>query len=352
MTKHTIAALILALLIPATAGAQGAYGPGGCLTETTRTCEATDSTIAIDLDAIADTVGFDGEEGPVLVQSVGGTQATGEIEELRVDGNGELQVDVLTLPALTGPIDVQGIDAEGAALTADPVLIGGSTGIVIHALAVDAAGTLDTNTELPAAAVLGDATANPTAPAVGSFLMGWDNGGGVWGRVRQNAGRLEVDLDLVGGSQLSIGQQVMASSIPVVIASDQSPVSTNTTQVGSVAVTTDQGVATPGTQRVKEAQPDGQDDGIFNVDQAGADSYAIADDAYQTTCQNQSILTHYIRVRADVAAGAATPGGILAPEAGGAGGTYTTELTGVTLYFYNLTAAVNSPVSCFSDTEN
>ena len=46
--------------------------------------------------------------------------------------------------------------------------------------------------------------------------MGWDNGGGVWGRVRQNAGRMEVDLDLFGGSQLTLGSQTSASSIPVV----------------------------------------------------------------------------------------------------------------------------------------
>jgi hypothetical protein len=41
-------------------------------------------------------IGTDGVAGPASVLSVGGTQATGELEELRVDSDGHLQVDVLT----------------------------------------------------------------------------------------------------------------------------------------------------------------------------------------------------------------------------------------------------------------
>lgn len=49
------------------------------------------------------------------------------------------------------------------------------------------------DTELPAAAVLGDATANPTVPGVGAYLMGWN--GTTWDRVdTANTGRLQVDI--------------------------------------------------------------------------------------------------------------------------------------------------------------
>lgn len=47
---------------------------------------------------------------------------------------------------------------------------------------VTVTGTVTADTELPAAAALADNTANPTVPAVGSFLMGFD--GTNWDRVR------------------------------------------------------------------------------------------------------------------------------------------------------------------------
>ena len=62
---------------------------------------------------------------------------------------------------------------------------------VIHDGAID--------TELPAAAALADATANPTVPGVGSFLQGFN--GTTWDRVSvANAGRLQVDVLSGGGS--------------------------------------------------------------------------------------------------------------------------------------------------------
>jgi hypothetical protein len=52
----------------------------------------------------------------------------------------------------------------------------------------DTAGDLNmtADTELPAAAALGDTDGNPTAPAVGSFLMGWDTS--QWTRLRTTIG--------------------------------------------------------------------------------------------------------------------------------------------------------------------
>lgn len=46
-------------------------------------------------------------------------------------------------------------------------------------------GDITADTELPTAAALADTTANPTVPAVGSFLMGWDGSGAVWDRLKQ-----------------------------------------------------------------------------------------------------------------------------------------------------------------------
>lgn len=65
------------------------------------------------------------------------------------------------------------------------------------------AATVTVDSELPAAAALADATANPTVPGVGGFLMGFN--GTTWDRVRTaNTGRLQVDVVTGGGSNASI----------------------------------------------------------------------------------------------------------------------------------------------------
>ena len=51
-------------------------------------------------------------------------------------------------------------------------------------------GTLAVNTELPAAAALTDADANPTVPGVGGFNMGWYASGSVWKRLTVTSGGL------------------------------------------------------------------------------------------------------------------------------------------------------------------
>ena len=57
----------------------------------------------------------------------------------------------------------------------------------------------DVLTELPAAAALADATANPTITSVGSFISGFN--GTTWDRVRvANTGRLQVDVITGGGT--------------------------------------------------------------------------------------------------------------------------------------------------------
>lgn len=65
-------------------------------------------------------------------------------------------------------------------------------------------GSITADTELPTAAALADATANPTVPAVGGFLMGYN--GTTWDRVRTaNSGRFQVDVITGGGSDTPTG---------------------------------------------------------------------------------------------------------------------------------------------------
>lgn len=92
---------------------------------------------AVDLDSDATT----GAAIPAVGQAVSGTDGT-NARVLKTDTAGELQVDVLTMPTVT-------VDSE-----------------------------------LPVAAALGDAAANPTAPAVGADLQGFN--GATWDRMRNN----------------------------------------------------------------------------------------------------------------------------------------------------------------------
>lgn len=87
-----------------------------------------------------------------------------------------------------------------------------------EAAAMDvSAATVTVDSELPAAAALGDATANPTVPGVGSFLNGFN--GTTWDRVRTaNTGRLQVDVITGGGTDAPtnpINDSVTSASIAV-----------------------------------------------------------------------------------------------------------------------------------------
>jgi hypothetical protein len=64
---------------------------------------------------------------------------------------------------------------------------------------VTVTGTVTVDSELPSAAALADATANPTVPGVGGFMLGYN--GATWDRVRTaNTGRLQVDVITGGGT--------------------------------------------------------------------------------------------------------------------------------------------------------
>lgn len=116
----------------------------------------------------------------------------GAAVEVLCDGLGQLQV-VTVAGSLT---EVDLIEVLGAALTsANPVIAGIFDAAGNRMPSMDAAarpGFVDM-IDLPAAAALSDAFANPTTTQIGSFLMGWEDGAGHWERVAiDNTGKLET----------------------------------------------------------------------------------------------------------------------------------------------------------------
>lgn len=89
--------------------------------------------------------------------------------------------------------------AQACVITAAGALVGGDATNGLDVDVTRVTGTVTVDSELPAAAALADATANPTVPGVGGFLMGYN--GSTWDRVRTaNTGRLQVDVISGGGS--------------------------------------------------------------------------------------------------------------------------------------------------------
>jgi hypothetical protein len=92
-------------------------------------------------------IGTDGAAGPASVLSVGGTEAGGNIQELRVDGDGHPQVDVLSSALPTGAATeatlASVVGTDGAAGPASAVSIAGTeAGGNLQEVLVDAAGHL------------------------------------------------------------------------------------------------------------------------------------------------------------------------------------------------------------------
>ena len=90
----------------------------GLATQTTLASVLTQTTItASNTQTIADAIGTDNVAGPAQAMSIAGTETGGNLQEIRVDADGHLQADILTIPAVTnaGTFAVQ---EDGAALTA------------------------------------------------------------------------------------------------------------------------------------------------------------------------------------------------------------------------------------------
>ncbi len=125
-----------------------------------------------------------------------------------VTGTGSNTVGFLAI-ATHAEDDPAGTPGGLATSSVPLVLVGATRDDALSALApiegdvvrlrVDGLGALWVNTELPTAAALGDAAANPTVPAVGSFLLGWNET--TWDRLVSSITQgLEVDVTRVQGN--------------------------------------------------------------------------------------------------------------------------------------------------------
>jgi hypothetical protein len=174
------------------------------------------------------------------------SNGAGTTKQGLVDADRHVQVDVLTMPAVS--IDTTGLALEAkqdtqithlaaieaavegtiavsnagltelaAAINASSqvdvnIAAGNITGfatsakqdtIIGHVDGIEGllAGTLAVNTELPAAAALADSTANPTVPGVGAYLLGWN--GTTWDRVQAYYSDAESLATLTGLATVS-----------------------------------------------------------------------------------------------------------------------------------------------------
>jgi len=131
--------------------------PSGASTEATLATIDTDTgNIATAVTDIPNVIGTDGAAGPTKVLSVGGTQATGEIQEIQVDADGHVQVDVLSMVANVD-LDLEatdlGVNAEGQALGVG-VLIQGDDGTDRTNVLVDTDGHLQVDVLTAASTVV------------------------------------------------------------------------------------------------------------------------------------------------------------------------------------------------------
>lgn len=110
-------------------------------------------------------------------QVIAGQKSDGETRNVNVDDDGNLVI---------GGVVEGNLDAANDEVTVYGSDDGGTTRRVIKTdaageLQVDIVNSVTADTELPAATALADGTANPTAPAVGAHLMGWN--GTTWDRL-------------------------------------------------------------------------------------------------------------------------------------------------------------------------
>lgn len=193
---------------------------------------------ALDPQKAEDSAHADGDAGTYVLavrsDAATASAAAGDYHSFQVDASGRLWSHVENPTAANLKSEVVGPAADGAAASGNPVLVAGSDGATVQTLAVNSdgevgvhdggnsltvdapvatpvasrlsdgtafltttsgrlsvdgsgvtqpvSGTVSADTELPAAAALSDAFANPTAPAVGSMGMLFD--GTDWERQR------------------------------------------------------------------------------------------------------------------------------------------------------------------------
>lgn len=107
-------------------------------------------------------------------------------EPVSVDDNGgSLTVDNAALAVVGGGTEATALRVTVASDSTGVVSVDDNGGSLTVDGTVAVSGTVTVDTELPAAASLTDNFANPTAPGVGAFVMGWD--GATWDRMPGNS---------------------------------------------------------------------------------------------------------------------------------------------------------------------
>jgi hypothetical protein len=106
-----------------------------------------------------------------------------------------------------------------------------ANGLVVDVSRVQ--GTVTVDTELTAVAALADATANPTITNIASFLMGYN--GATWDRVRTaNTGRLQVDVITGGSADTPTNPIVKTVTISALAAGSSSTTELRTVDLGGL----------------------------------------------------------------------------------------------------------------------
>jgi len=171
-----------------------------------------------------------------LSTSGGGTEATALRVTIANDSTGLVSIDdgggSLSVDDGGGSVTVDGTVTANAGSGTFVVGDGGDSLTVDGAVSIN--GAIDT--ELPPAAALADNTGNPSAPAVGSFLHGFD--GTDWERLRCDGTtkRLEVEVEnnpVLGAGANNIGDVDIASFAAGSITEVQGDVAHNTTIAGN-----------------------------------------------------------------------------------------------------------------------
>ena len=126
------------------------------------------------------------------------------------------------------------VEASGATIAGHAATLAGAVAagqMQVDVVAPLPAGTNSigiVDTELAAPVAMGDAMGNPddiadpSVPGVASHLLGWDNSGGVWNRLRTTSARLAIDFDLLQGVQVNVGSGAagVGGTLRVITATD------------------------------------------------------------------------------------------------------------------------------------
>lgn len=150
-----------------------------------------------------------------------------EVDVTRVAGTVTVDTELVTIAAADDMANPTVPQVLSHLMLWDSATWDRAPGTSADGLLVNLGANNDVDTELPAAAALSDAFANPTAPAVGSFLMGFD--GTDWERLRvTNTGQLHVDLkatalDLMLGTDFSgvFGAASLVSNLGIQVTGDE-----------------------------------------------------------------------------------------------------------------------------------